>query len=565
MPTYVVTAPDGRKVRLTGATPPTEQALQEIFGKLPTSTDAPQPQAPTGAGPRVPGNINLAVRPRVDNRDGTSSTFRSISIGTDEGEVLIPTVVNGRVVSDDDAIKHYRQTGEHLGIFDSPDSATAYAEALHQREASGKGSRDPREMRSDAVLRAAIPFVPPDVSRGIAQGVGRTVTGIADLAATGLRQIPGVRNYVPDESTFDAARAQLEPQNTQQRIGQKVEQAAEFFAPGAALGKLKAATATGVGVLDALMGAVIEGGSAAAVNSAQQGTVENAPRTFGMTAGTVAGMSAAAPVVGKGLNWLGERVERALVKASTADRKNGFAVGNIFKHKLGGSLSETYDKASAAIQKDSAELKTYLNMSNQLNRKVNLLDELNGVAAELQGQSARNFGQNAEIQRAITKLREDPLFAQIGKDGVVDLSVANEVKQGVGEMGAWLHDPSGKVLGADEKAMEAVANALYGRLKTAIEREAIGPIRVINQRLSEVIPIRQAIIRRIPIEQRQNVLGMGDLLGFSSGNIGLAIANRILRSGQLANLSAQSGRAMQESPNLAPTLGRAVGSQVGQR
>ena len=35
MPTYQVTAPDGRTLRLTGATPPTDSDLDEVFGKLP--------------------------------------------------------------------------------------------------------------------------------------------------------------------------------------------------------------------------------------------------------------------------------------------------------------------------------------------------------------------------------------------------------------------------------------------------------------------------------------------------------------------------------------------------
>jgi hypothetical protein len=35
MPVYVVTAPDGRKVKLKGDTPPTEQDLDEVFASLP--------------------------------------------------------------------------------------------------------------------------------------------------------------------------------------------------------------------------------------------------------------------------------------------------------------------------------------------------------------------------------------------------------------------------------------------------------------------------------------------------------------------------------------------------
>ena len=48
----------------------------------------------------------------------------------------IPTVINGRIASEDEAIAHYQMTGEYLGMFDTPDQADAYAERLHRRQES---------------------------------------------------------------------------------------------------------------------------------------------------------------------------------------------------------------------------------------------------------------------------------------------------------------------------------------------------------------------------------------------------------------------------------------------
>ena len=65
-------------------------------------------------------------------------------------EVLIPTVVDGKFLTPDGkkppkgskeekamfrrAWKHYEETGENLGVFDTPEHAEAYAQRVHSRK-----------------------------------------------------------------------------------------------------------------------------------------------------------------------------------------------------------------------------------------------------------------------------------------------------------------------------------------------------------------------------------------------------------------------------------------------
>jgi hypothetical protein len=85
-----------------------------------------------------PGNINIHQRPVVHNADGSISTVRSMTFTDDDGStVVVPSVIAGRgIVGPDEALKYYKQTGQHLGRFSNRQDADAYAQALHEQQAT---------------------------------------------------------------------------------------------------------------------------------------------------------------------------------------------------------------------------------------------------------------------------------------------------------------------------------------------------------------------------------------------------------------------------------------------
>lgn len=147
------------------------------------------------------GNIDLNNRIVVHNQDGTISTERSMSFGDDGVEILVPTVVNGAIVSDDDAIDHYYETGEYLGKFNTVAEADAYAEALHERQQWYYGRERTQTMRSyNEIMGFRVNGTNlPDVSKFTYQ--------VGDLDTSGSRDATGTlhRAYVATKINFEVS------------------------------------------------------------------------------------------------------------------------------------------------------------------------------------------------------------------------------------------------------------------------------------------------------------------------------------------------------------------------
>lgn len=159
-------------------TRPAAGSLSDLVTDTPTVVGTPK-------GLLEPGNIDLGARPVVKNKDGSTSTVRSISVEQDGKEVLIPTVSDdGKLLSNDDAIKAYEKTGRHLGVFADRKAADAYANALHNQQQTLYSK--PSDYLGDLTTNEPKPDTRGELEKGLASGLIGANLKMAGGAAMGL-------------------------------------------------------------------------------------------------------------------------------------------------------------------------------------------------------------------------------------------------------------------------------------------------------------------------------------------------------------------------------------------
>jgi len=163
------------------------------------------------------GNVDLSKRQIVDNPDGSYGTEFSMSFNDGKYEVLIPTIFDGKHHTEEQAIQHYRKTGEHMGKFASGDikNIEGYSERLHKRTIShnGKPYRNMQSALEASTGRFGQPRVPvpgfqsppPPPIPGEMTPLGQAKLDAAD-ASTALKKTQ-IAAAVGEKMTKDRKRA----------------------------------------------------------------------------------------------------------------------------------------------------------------------------------------------------------------------------------------------------------------------------------------------------------------------------------------------------------------------
>ncbi len=230
----------------------------------------------------------------------------------------------------------------------------------------------------------------------------------------------------------------------------------------------------------------------------------------------------------QGLNRAGEKIQYRVINPKEADIKDGFKLETVKKYDLGGSLQDTFKKTNARMDTLSKDLNNRLGQSKV---PVDMNTVYEKTLKRLTQDKLSNFGTNTQVQGAADKLREE-IVSVVGKNGITTIPEAQQIKRAAGHFGAWNYqntDPAAK-------ASERVYNTFYNELKMAIEEASPAGVKEINKQLSELIPVANAVIRRIPVAERNATLSLPDMMTL----VGAAVEPRALALTAL-NFAQKSG------------------------
>lgn len=423
-------------------------------------------------------------------------------------------------------------------------------------------------------------------STGFVKGGISTLKGIGTIGQTILDQTAGRvvnavagKGFVPTgaddtgtisdiyrQGTPEEIKAQefVTPNSPAQSAGFVTEKISEFLIPSSKI----AAVETGVGKLatggletlgtkigveglgsgkiagltKAVTKSGIEGLASGGITAAQNGHIDDQVKTNAIVGGIFSLLGSTAGglknLTGDYTQKFGQKIQTTVIKPNAADLADGFKIENLQKYKLGGSNEQVLANTSNKLNSLSDELNQKLASSNT---SINLNTIYEDTIKALGGGKAKNFGNIQGSERVLQALKGE-IESVAGRNGLVSVSEAQLVKQGAGRKGAWVFgsgDP-------DASSVEKVYNTFYNQLKVAVEKSSPDGVKEINRQISDLIPIQNAVIRRLPVEARNSILSLGDHIDLFGALLSpkalLTLgAGRLAKSGQFGNFLVNVG------------------------
>lgn len=395
----------------------------------------------------------------------------------------------------------------------------------------------------------------PLEARGTAEQAGFAVEKIAEFLIPGNAVLKTEQTLLKGGKALGAL-AEAGELNLAGRIAERVSRPLTALGEARKAGELNLLGRATESTARNLTRAAIEGGSGAIVSAAQGGDFNQIKTTALVNAAfPIAGatLSAGKNIVKEALGKTGQKIQWSIIRPSAADVADGFNIKNVTKYNVGGSLGQIVAKTETRLNQLGMELKKRLKAADG---EINLSSVYRKTVEKLKSGKETSFGDNKAVERVLGSLKDE--IKSVAPKWKSDLLQANLIKRGAGKKGAWAF---GRIE-PDANAVENVYSTFYRILKEEIEKTAPQGIKDINKQISELIPISNAAIRRLPVEQRNNVLSLTDTMGlyaaaFDPHALLIIGAKKLSRSGKFAELLV---KASERQPSRGVTRQRVFGA-----
>lgn len=260
------------------------------------------------------------------------------------------------------------------------------------------------------------------------------------------------------------------------------------------------------------------------------------------TAGVEAGEQ-----LGRGLIKTGERIQDVVLKPQAIDIKNGFKIENVTKYGLNGRLDEVFSKSSNQIKSLRTELNTIKNELKDV-PAVDIPNVLQGLINKFKKDGVKNLGSRKSIEKTIDSIEKElDSILPAWREQPVNFSEAIDIKRAAGLNASFLSGQIKQGLTADEKVWNNFYRILQKETEKIAEKSGNTRFKQVNKALTELIPIEQAVLRRIPVAERNNLISLPDLIAGVSAfadpkALSVGIINRLLRSGTVAKGLIKAGK-----------------------
>lgn len=374
-----------------------------------------------------------------------------------------------------------------------------------------------------------------EVLQGMGAGVMSTGVNLYDLArkpfgGNPVAENPEVKKYITP------------PASAMGKIGFFGEQAAEIGLMPEISEMGIAKIAKGSKLAKAALGTAQEAGRVGGAQYLQTGGDTKQALTAAATAG---GISAFGKALGPALGSMGRKIQASTIRPNGADLRDGFKWSTLDRFKLKGNLEQSINQVDTELTKLRTERNALIAPGTA---NVDIGKALTAAGNELKTQvgELKHAGVGGDVIEQFKKLQTDIL--KYSGSPVVDIRIAENAKESIGLLGSWAQGMPDK----DAAAIEKAANAMYFQLKTEIE-QALGPqgakVKILNAQMQDLIPVKKAMLRRLPVEERNRMFSLADLtalipalvsgnpadlalLGVTRGQKSLAVGNLLTRTAE---------------------------------